>query len=239
MPPSRRYPALTLMLALCTVSVAGQQAAPSPSISFNELNGQANSGDAIAQEQLGTCYSLGFCVGVAPEAQIKQDDTKAAQWFQKAAAQGNALAESDLATAYRFGLGLPRDKALAFQWLQRAAVAGDTGARLTLGLAYENGTDVPKDIAQAHVWLRRAADSGSVDAKAELEKLEAFARLDESAKELQKFIDNQSAPNSTATPASPAPAPIAPGSAATPTRGLAPELPPSAPNPAGPSRYSA
>jgi hypothetical protein len=240
-----RLPVLAVVLSICSLSLSAQQA-PSPFVTFAELNSKANAGDATAQEQLGTCYSFGFCLGVTDDPHIQQDDSTAAKWYQKAAAQGNPLAEMDLATAYIWGHGVPADPALALNWLRKAAEAGQILAEQVLGIDYKQGTVVPADPVQARLWLQRAADQGSLEAKAEVEKLDAFAGLDASGKELQKFIDAQEPADTSAPPASPAaPAPaVAQPPASTPppastlsspSRGFAAEVPPGTANPANPA----
>jgi TPR repeat protein len=235
----RPRPLLAIILSICCIALQAQQAMTPIFLSFAELNEQANASDPSAQEQLGICYSLGFCLGVTDNPQIKQDDSEAARWFQKAATKGNPMAELDLSTAYRYGRGVPQDNALSYDWLRKAAEAGQVTAQEVLGLAYENGTLVTADPVQARRWLQRAADQGDQGAKAEVAKLDAFARLDASGKQLQAFIDAQPADSGAAVPAGPAPktapvpAPVSPVESA-PARGFAPEGVGSAANPAAP-----
>ncbi|WP_424540674.1 hypothetical protein [Sinorhizobium medicae] len=42
-------------------------------------------------------------------------------WFQKAAQQGHARAQFNLAMMYARGEGVARNDALAFEWMQKAA----------------------------------------------------------------------------------------------------------------------
>ena len=56
----------------------------------------AQSGDAAAQYELGNCYSVG-------DGGVKQDDTEAVKWYRKAAEQGHADAQHDLAIYYIAG----------------------------------------------------------------------------------------------------------------------------------------
>jgi hypothetical protein len=235
----RFRPLLAALFSVGCISFAAHQAQASPFKTFAQLKSQANSGDPTAQEQLGTCYSIGFCLDVTDNPDIKQDDTQAAQWFQKAAEQDHALAEFDLAIAYKWGRGVPKNSALYSQWLHKAAEAGQVLAQQNLGLDYEHGTSVPADPVQARQWLQRAADQGNLEAKAEVNKLDAFARLDASSKELDKFIDAQSAPASSAAPAAtPAPAPLAappPSTSSAPARGFSTDSNVPAAAPGGPA----
>ncbi|MHB8447252.1 MAG: caspase family protein [Rudaea sp.] len=67
--------------------------------------GQADSGDAEAQNYVGEIYLKGL--GTEP------DYAKAREWFEKAAAQGNKRARINLGYLYEQGLGVPKDIAKA------------------------------------------------------------------------------------------------------------------------------
>ena len=56
---------------------------------------------------------------------LTKDETKAVEWFQKAAEAGNAIAMHNLGYAYEYGKGgLTKDKAKAMEWYWKAAEAG-------------------------------------------------------------------------------------------------------------------
>jgi TPR repeat protein len=57
---------------------------------------------------------------------------QAMQLFQKAAAQGNAVAESNIGALYKNGMGVTRDYNQAMQWYQKAAAHGFTGAEANI-----------------------------------------------------------------------------------------------------------
>lgn len=96
---------------------------------------------------------------------------KAAEWYRKAAEQGHADAQFELATMYVRGDGVPADtpveraewveKALAL--FEQAAQRGHADAQFTLARIYAhgeaNGEDVPRDTAKATAWYRKAAES--------------------------------------------------------------------------------
>lgn len=70
---------------------------------------------------------------------------------------GDPLAMHDVALAYEFGRGAPRDEALALTWLGRAAEAGHVGAADRLTQIYLEGLlGVPPDEAQALAWAAKA-----------------------------------------------------------------------------------
>jgi hypothetical protein len=229
-----------LWLAAQQAKPAAPQANPFDTTSFAELNRKANAGDAVAQNELGDCYWVGFCFSVTDVDQVKQDLSKAVTWYQKAAAQQYPQAEFNLSTSYMSGRGVPQDQALAVAWLRKAADAGHANAEHSLGLLYEDGSLVPKDIQQARLWLQRSANLGNPEAEADLQKLDAaqsiaavqaaMARLEESSKAIDKFVDQQDASLSPAT----APVPAVSAATGTPSRGLAQEFPAGAASSAAP-----
>ena len=80
-----------------------------PFDAFQYLKELAEAGNAEAQYELGGFYHWGR-VGAA-------DFTKARQWYERSAKQGNADAMLGLAVMYGHGQGVPQDKAASFRWL--------------------------------------------------------------------------------------------------------------------------
>ncbi|MEQ1837093.1 MAG: tetratricopeptide repeat-containing serine protease family protein [Candidatus Nitrotoga sp.] len=93
------------------------------------------------------------------------DRVKSAYWYQKAAAQGNALAQTELGFMYRLGLGVAKDAAKAVEWYQKAAAQGNAFTQSILGGMYYNGEGVSRDFVRAYVWFNLAAAQGNEDAK--------------------------------------------------------------------------
>lgn len=79
----------------------------------------AERGHMVAQKSLGTLYSKGQGVPA--------DQTRAAYWFEQAAAQGHASAQYKLGVMYAFGTGVARDTVKARVWLARAIAAHPPG----------------------------------------------------------------------------------------------------------------
>jgi TPR repeat protein len=98
--------------------------------------------------------------------------TQAKIWYQKAADQGYAAAQTNIGRLYENGSGVDKDYAKALAWYQKAADQGDAGAQFSVGLFYESGWGVEKDYAKALAWYRRAADQGYEDAKTGLNRLQ-------------------------------------------------------------------
>lgn len=108
--------------------------------------------DSRAQYHLGLRYERGEGVS--------RNDTVAAQWFESAAAAGDADAQRLLAFAYLHGIGVPRNESEGIRRLRIAAEWGDAVARRQLGFRYVTGASVPKDEAEGVHWFQLAAEQG-------------------------------------------------------------------------------
>ena len=139
-------------LALAVTRAAGQ----SPSIDV-ALLARANTGDAVAEVQVGEQYAQA-AAAEHHKALIAEDLKQAAAWFRKAAGQNSIAGELHLAALYRDGgEGFPRDMAQAAAWYRKAADEGDAGAQGTLGVLYSLGQGVPQSDVEAYFWLDLAA----------------------------------------------------------------------------------
>ncbi|WP_339023393.1 DUF2971 domain-containing protein [Aeromonas salmonicida] len=116
---------------------------------------KAEAGDKIAQYNLGLKYRLGKGV--------KQSNSEAADWFLKAAINGNTNAQCNLGWMYRNGRGLDKNDSEALAWYHKAAEKGNALAQSNLGLmymnGYKNGDIIEKDYIQAQKLFRQAATS--------------------------------------------------------------------------------
>jgi len=141
------------------VSAAGAQ---NPAID-PALLAKANAGDAAAQIEIGDLYAR--AAGAAAQdpnsraaAALSASDYKtAAEWYRKAADEGNISGEMRLAALYRDGRGVERDMAQAAEWYRKAAEQGDATAQATLGVLYSMGQGVPHSDVEAYYWLDLAA----------------------------------------------------------------------------------
>ena len=82
------------------------------------------------------------------------------QEVAKAAAQDDAVTQSNLGLTYFLGLGVPQDYSLAKQWFEKAAAQGDDIAQYYLGLMYFHGLGVPQNYFLAKQWFEKAATQG-------------------------------------------------------------------------------
>jgi hypothetical protein len=140
---------------------------------LNVWLGQATAGDAEAQNYVGEIYHKGL--GTAP------DYAKAAEWYEKSAAQGFKRAQINLGSLYESGLGVDQDvnKALNL-YRQGSGITGDDliyESTMTSAMATKQGEieNLQRDVAAQ----REAAER----LKAENEKLKG--ELDQRRRALQ------------------------------------------------------
>lgn len=153
------------------------------------LTARAESGEALAQLELGVAYAAGSKDRRAnpaegfrwlqkaadqglPEAQevvgrmlllgvgVPADPPAAMGWYEKAALQGRAEAQCRLAGFYHDGISVPQDFALAQDWYRKAAAQGHGESMYNLGVIYAEGQGVERDYLVAGGWFRRAAENG-------------------------------------------------------------------------------
>jgi TPR repeat protein len=96
---------------------------------------------------------------------VPQDSTKVAQWYRRAAEQGNVNAQFNLGLMYRRGDGVPQDFTKAAQWYRRAAEQGDVIAQFNLGTMYYEGEGVTRNLVMAYVVNNLAAAQGHKNAR--------------------------------------------------------------------------
>ena len=141
---------------------------------LRKLLRNAENGDASAQQFLGMLYSHG-----SKKHLLKQDGVEGAKWSRKAAEQGDADGQYDLAVAYRVGRGVPQDYVEALSWYRKAAEQGDSRAQVAVGEAYDTALGVRQDRAQALEWYRKAAEQGDTNAQ---EYLDGYRRIESTVK---------------------------------------------------------
>jgi len=190
---------LGLMFSLFPVLCVAGKEEPPPKYS-QDLQQQADSGDADAQFHLGDCYFFGLGIpkdqrkGVswyrkAAEAGQMQAQfnlggclheglgtepslMEAIQWWRRSAGQDYAPAQISIGDCYIFGKGLAQDQEEGVRWFRKAAMQNYPAAQHRLGNCYFHGQGVPSDVLQAIQWYRKAADQGYQPSLLALEKLE-------------------------------------------------------------------
>ena len=111
---------------------------------FEETRRAAESGDPVAQHNLGVKYERGKGV--------PQDYSQAVKWYRKAAEQGNVPAQYNLGVMYESGEVVPQNYSDAYVWFSLAAASGHENGTINRDAAAERLT--PKALAAAQ---RRAA----------------------------------------------------------------------------------
>ena len=81
------------------------------------------------------------------------------KWYNKAAEQGNAVAQFNLGLMYEKGQGVPQDYKMAFNWYTKAAEQGVASSQNNLGNMYKEGRVVQQDYVKAHMWYNIASQS--------------------------------------------------------------------------------
>jgi TPR repeat protein len=121
----------------------------------------AKNGDVNAQYNVGLMYAQGQGA--------KQDTQKAMVWYEKAAKQGYAQAQYNLAEIYHnLGSVEPHAYEKARYWYEKAAQQGIMQAYNNLAALYMEGKGVTKSTEKAFKYLQKAAQMGDANAQLNL-----------------------------------------------------------------------
>ncbi|XP_019642411.1 PREDICTED: protein sel-1 homolog 1-like [Branchiostoma belcheri] len=123
----------------------------------------ADKGDVQAQVGLG---QLNYQGGRG----VEQNYQRALDYFQQAAAAGNANAMAFLGKMHSEGAGdaVKPDNNTAFQYFKKAAEQGNPVGQSGLGLMYMYGKGVEQDYSKAFKYFSQAAEQGWVDGQLQL-----------------------------------------------------------------------
>ena len=146
----------------------------------------AEHGNPVAQYNLGLIYSQGYGV--------PRDSTSAAEWYQKAAAQGYARAQNDLGLIYLEGRGIEKNLKEAAKLFKMAADQGHSNAQYRLAVMFVTGEEVEKNAKEAAKLFKMAADQGHSDAQYNLAAMHYVKKNVEKAVELFKKAAKQGNP---------------------------------------------
>jgi hypothetical protein len=124
--------------------------------------GQAEQGDAEAQNYVGEIYAKGL--GTPP------DYAKAASWYEKAIAQGNKRAMINLGYLHEEGLGMPRDLARALNLYRQAS--GVTGDDLVFASTVTVSAEAQAEIAS----LKKTVEQQRAEAEQLRAQIDALRR---------------------------------------------------------------
>ena len=149
---------VTLLSVACTES--GDAEAAFERNDVEALTAMAEAGDPVAQTNLGKMYKGRFMLEPVADYAI------AVSWFRKAADQGYAEGQSQLAGMYATGKGITENDAIAVSWYRKAADQGYTWAQVELAGMYKEGWGIKQDPVAAVSWYRKAIDEGKADPEA-------------------------------------------------------------------------
>jgi len=96
----------------------------------------------------------------------KKDYGEAVKWYRKAAEQGDADGQYNLALMYRNGYGVPNDDVEAVKWYRLSAEQNNVLAQANLGGMYDRGIGVPHDYTEAFKWYKKSAEKGFAPSQA-------------------------------------------------------------------------
>lgn len=134
---------------------------------IKEFTALGNAGDISAQLILGALYSKG---GVIP-----RNDKAAAEWFQKAAEQGNKDAAYLLGNLYEESQ-LSQNYSQAAIWYHKAAQQGSAKAQVHLGHIYNRGLGTTQNYNEAVLWYGKAALQNDAEAQYSLGLMYALGK---------------------------------------------------------------
>ena len=132
---------------------------------FNLIR-DANSGNALAQHELGLRYLLG-------EDGMTADTIKGAYWVGKAAEQNLTAACFNYGILLINGWGAEWNPFKAYDYFLKAASDGMPQAQHLVGILYTDNLIVKKDNIEAYKWIKKASEQGympAVETKNDLEK---------------------------------------------------------------------
>ena len=152
----RKLIALLTLLLLAAAPLRAEQA-----VDIAALQKGAAAGDAYDQLNLGAAYDNG--IGVA------RDIDKALHWYEKAAEQGVAEAQFNLAHLL---VEQEMSASVAAEWMRKAAEQGMVDAEYLMGVIYAEGIGVEVNRDEARLWLQKAVAQGHEEAQRFLQEVE-------------------------------------------------------------------
>lgn len=91
---------------------------------------------------------------------MPQNHQEAAQWYRKAAEQGDIDAQYNIAQMSYKGDGIQKNYEEAAKWYRKIAESGDSYGQYTIGHMYSKGKGVEQSYENAAEWYRKAAIQG-------------------------------------------------------------------------------
>lgn len=115
---------------------------------------------------------------------VERDYKKSLYWYEKAAEQGNAKAQENLAFMASSGEGMEVDMQMAIKWFSEAAKQGMPESQYNMGIFFVRGEYVQRDLKVARYYFEQAAKQGLQQAYGTLKALDEMeANIDTSAED--------------------------------------------------------
>jgi TPR repeat protein len=114
------------------------------------LTREANTGDPLAQHELGLRYLIGEGVS--------SDTAYAVYWIKKSADQNLTSAKYNYAILLMNGMGVEWNPFAAFKYFKSAAEDGMVQAQYIVGVLYTDNLTVKRDWNQSYYWIKKSAD---------------------------------------------------------------------------------
>lgn len=142
---------------------------------------EANSGDPLAQHELGMRLLIGEG--------LPADTAQAVYWIHKAASQELTSAVYNYAILLINGWGVEWNPFEAFKNFRKAAFDGMPQAQYVTGLLYTDNLVVTRNYEQAYYWIKKSHDNGYENAVEVLESLKDV--VDEENIQISNDVDEK------------------------------------------------
>ena len=124
---------------------------------IDDIKALAENDDSVAQKLMGHAYYYGHVV--------KQDYSKAIEWYEKAADNGDISSQGNLGYIFEFGEGTEIDYQKAKYWYEKAARQGDVSSQSSLAWRYAFGEEKELDYLKAKFWYEKVAQKNNPHAQ--------------------------------------------------------------------------
>ena len=114
--------------------------------------------DGTIQWIVGNCYANGL-MGV------EKDCCTAHEWYEKAAYNGHATSQNNIAVNYMQGVIVDLNYQLACEWYEKAVAQNDMYAQANYAIMLFNGEGTNRDVQRAFSLLKASAEQGYVEAQ--------------------------------------------------------------------------
>ena len=145
---------IVILCALCFTFISNAQ----ENEDMTSLKEDAEKGEVEAQLKLAGYYALG-------QGGLEQSYEKAFYWTNKAAEQGNTLAQATIGNSYFLGMGVVQSDEKAFYWAKKSAEGNNENGQCLLATLYFLGKGVAKSNEEGIYWAKKSAEQGFPDAQ--------------------------------------------------------------------------